>query len=60
MERTQKGGLKKYGDYMEVTFSGDEVYETCVDKVIAICRVSPFLPVANQQNTFVFHLQGKL
>ena len=34
MERTQKGGLKKYGDYVEVTFSGDEDYEACISKVI--------------------------
>ena len=27
-------GWFKEGDYMEVTFSGDEVHETCVDKVI--------------------------
>ena len=32
--KIKKGGLKKYGDYVEVTFSGDKVYETCVDKVI--------------------------
>ena len=34
MERSQKGGLKKYGDYVEVTFNGDERYVTCVNKVI--------------------------
>ena len=34
MERTQKGGLKKCGDYVEVTFNGNEVYEAAVDKVV--------------------------
>ena len=34
MERSQKGGLKKYGDYVEVTFNGDDAYETCVNMVI--------------------------
>lgn len=34
MERSQKGGLRKCGDYVEVGFSGDDLYNTCVDKVI--------------------------
>ena len=34
MERTRKRGLKKSGDYVEVAFSGEEIYDTYVNKVI--------------------------
>ena len=35
MERTSGRGLKKVGDYVEVTFSDDNDYELCVTKCVS-------------------------
>lgn len=32
MERSRKGGLKRYNDYVEVALSGDEDYDLCMQK----------------------------
>lgn len=34
MERTQKGGIRKVGDYYEVSLSGDDSYSQCVNKAL--------------------------
>ena len=34
MERTQKGGIRKAGDYYEVSLSGDDSYSQCVNKAL--------------------------
>ena len=34
MERTRRGGLKKSGDYVEVTYNRDDNYQQCVEKAV--------------------------
>ena len=34
MERSQKGGIKKAGDYFEVALAPDDSYQQCVQKAL--------------------------
>lgn len=39
MERSRKGGLKKYEDYVEVALSGEEDYDLCVQKALTSLKI---------------------